>query len=50
MGLATIVTNLAPRDSKTVSIDLESGGSAHNRDYRRDSMSDLVGKPWHHRI
>ena len=44
-GLATMVTDLVPRDSKPVSIDLESGGSAHSRDYRQDSMSDLVGKP-----
>ncbi|KFY64535.1 hypothetical protein V496_03185 [Pseudogymnoascus sp. VKM F-4515 (FW-2607)] len=46
VGMATIVTNLVPRDRKPGSIDLESGGgSAHSRDYVNDSMSDLVGKP-----
>ncbi|KFY86597.1 hypothetical protein V500_07528 [Pseudogymnoascus sp. VKM F-4518 (FW-2643)] len=46
VGLATIVTDLVPRDRKPGSIDLESGGgSAHSRDYKHDSMSDLVGKP-----
>ncbi|KFY17942.1 hypothetical protein V492_00271 [Pseudogymnoascus sp. VKM F-4246] len=45
VGLATIATDLVPRDSKPVSIDLESGGgSAHSRDLRHDSMSDLVWK------
>ncbi|KFY21246.1 hypothetical protein V491_03032 [Pseudogymnoascus sp. VKM F-3775] len=43
-GLATFVADLVPRDSKPVSVDLESGGSAHSRDFRHDSMSDLVGK------
>ncbi|KFZ24264.1 hypothetical protein V502_01256 [Pseudogymnoascus sp. VKM F-4520 (FW-2644)] len=46
VGLATIVTDLVPRDRKPGSIDLESGGgSAYSRDYKHDSMSDLVGKP-----
>ncbi|OBT76715.1 hypothetical protein VF21_03928 [Pseudogymnoascus sp. 05NY08] len=47
VGMATIVTGLVTYDSsKPVSIDLESGnGSSHSRDYRHDSMSDLVGKP-----
>jgi hypothetical protein len=44
VGLATVVHDLVRRDSKPVSIDLESHGSAHSRDDRHDSMSDLVGK------
>lgn len=45
VGMATIVTGLVTQDSKSGSIDLESGGgSSHSRDYRHDSMADLVGK------